>query len=169
MIKFKLRKFRRNDEESLRKNINDIDINRNTLDIPYPYTKKDAKFWIKRNLKLNKAKKQEEINLVIDINNEVVGSIGLNHISKEHDCAEVGYWLAKKYWGYGIMTKAVEEIIKFAFNKLKLNRVYARVFTFNKASAKVLEKSGFKLEGHLIKNVKKEGKYYDSFVYGLVK
>ena len=69
--KFILRPFKRGDESSLRGNINNKKIYRNTLDIPYPYTLKDAKDWISRNLREMRRKKPTMINLVIDINEEV--------------------------------------------------------------------------------------------------
>ena len=169
MIKFKLRRFKKGDEETLRKNINDPNVYKNTIRIPYPYTKKDSRNWINHNLKLNKIKKPEEINFVIDINGEVAGSVSLDGISRNKNNAEIGYWLSKKYWGYGIMTKAVKKVINFCFNKLKLKRIYAYVFVFNKASARVLEKVGFKLEGKLRKNFRKKRKYYDSFLYAIIK
>ena len=56
-MKFKLRKFKRGDEISLQKNIDHEEIAKSTLYIPYPYTLKNAKYWVKRNLKLNKQKK----------------------------------------------------------------------------------------------------------------
>lgn len=169
MIKFKLRKFKKGDEESLRKNINDFDIYKSTLNIPYPYTKKDAKFWVNHSLKLNKSKNPETINFVIDINNEVAGSVGLIHINRKNNNAEIEYWLAKKYWGNGITTKAVKDVVNFAFNKLKIKRIYAHVFPFNKASTKVLEKNGFKFEGKLRKSAKKNNKYYDSLLCSIIK
>ena len=95
-VKFKLRKFQAGDEESLRKSINDADIARNTLAIPHPYTKKDARSWIESNLKLHKLRKPAEINLAIEINGEVAGGLGFDKIDRINRNAEVGYWLAKK-------------------------------------------------------------------------
>ncbi|MEM4703275.1 MAG: GNAT family N-acetyltransferase [Candidatus Pacearchaeota archaeon] len=167
-MKFKLRRFKRRDQESLRRNINDKKIARNTLTIPHPYKKKDARYWINHNLRLYKFKKPKEINWVIDINGEVAGSVGLAKIDRINKNAEIGFWLAKKYWNQGIMTRAVRQIIKFGFKKLKLKRIYAYVFVFNKASQKVLEKTGFKLEGKLQKHVLKNGRYYDDLVYSKI-
>jgi len=164
---FILRPFQKGDEKSLAKNINNKKIHRNTLDIPYPYTLKDAKEWINKNLKETKKKKPSMINFVIDINGEVAGSVGFSNI-KEHK-AEIGYWLAEKYWGKGIMSEAVKLVTKFGFNKLKLKRIYAYVFPFNKASMRVLEKNGYKLEGVLRKNVKKGTKFLDDYLFAKIK
>lgn len=164
---FILRPFRRGDEESLVENINNKKIYRNTSHIPYPYTLKDAEEWVTKNLKEAIKKRPKEINFVIDINSEVAGSIGFSKI--EGHKAEIGYWLAEKYWGRGITTQVVKLITKFGFEKLKLRRIYAHVFFFNKASIKVLEKAGYKFEGTLRKNVMKDGKFIDNYLLARVR
>ena len=165
--KFILRPFKRGDENSLKENINNKKIYRNTLSIPYPYTLKDAKDWITKNLKEMKRKRPNMINFAIDINGEVVGGIGLRKI--EGHKAEIGYWLAEKYWGQGIMTKAVKLVTEFGFKKLKLKRIYAYVFSWNKPSMGVLEKAGYKLEGILRKHIKKNNKFIDTYLFAKVR
>jgi len=165
--KFVLRPYRKGDEKSSAENINNKKIYRNTLHIPYPYTLKDAKKWIAKNLKEAKKKNPTKINFVIDINNEIAGSVGFHKI-KGYE-AEIGYWLAEKYWGKGIMTKAVKSVTKFGFEKLKLKRIYASVFPFNKASRQVLKKAGYKFEGILRKEVKKDNKFLDAYLLAKVK
>ncbi|KPJ73052.1 hypothetical protein AMJ48_02300 [Parcubacteria bacterium DG_74_1] len=166
--KFILRPFRRGDEKSLMKNINNPTIARNTLRIPYPYKLKDARWWINRNLKLARKKKKIEINFAIEMNKEIIGGVGLDKMFYGHS-AEIGYWLGKKYWGQGIMTEAVKLVTKYGFNKLKLSRIYAFVFSFNRASAAVLKNAGFKYEGKLRKHVKKGNKLLDDLLFAKVK
>lgn len=166
--KFILRPYKKEDEVSLARNINDRTIYRNTLMIPYPYTLKDAKEWIEKNLKENKKKQPAEINFAIDINNEVVGGIGFRAIIKNHQ-AEIGYWLTRKYWNKGIMTLAIQKATKFGFEKIKFRRIYALVFPFNKASMRILEKNGYKLEGILRKDIKKDNKFLDDYLFAKVK
>ena len=67
------------------------------------------------------------------------------------------------------MTKAVKLAIKFAFEKLKLKRVYGRAFCFNPASKRVMEKAGLKLEGIARKEAKKDNKFIDSWLLARVK
>lgn len=165
--KFILRPFRKGDEASLIENINNKKIARNTLRISYPYTLKDARFWINRNLKLDKNKKKTEINFAIVINGKVVGGIGLDKIYGH--CAEIGYWLGEKYWGQGIMTEAVKLVTKYGFEKLGLRRIYAFTFPFNKASAAVLKNAGYKYEGKLRKHVKKGNIFLDDLLFAKVK
>ncbi|MBS3174696.1 GNAT family N-acetyltransferase [Candidatus Woesearchaeota archaeon] len=165
--KFTLRYFKKGDEISLQKNINNKNIADMALTIPYPYKPKDAKKWVKENLQGYRHKNKEKINFVIDINREVVGSIGLIDIKKDHK-AEIGYWLAEKYWGQGIMTEAVNLILNYGFKKLKLKRIYGKVFTFNKGSQKVLKKAGFSYEGYLKKDIIKNKKLIGVYVFGKI-
>ncbi|GAG41967.1 unnamed protein product, partial [marine sediment metagenome] len=58
---------------------------------------------------------------------------------------------------------------KFGFEKIKLRRIYACVFPFNKASMKVLKKNGYKLEGVLRKEIKKGNKLLDNYLFAKVK
>ena len=160
---FILRPCKKGDEKSLAENINNKKIYRNTLAIPYPYTLKDAKEQINKNLKEAKKKNQKKINFVIDINDEAAGSVGFSKI--EGHRAEIGYWLAEKYWGKGIMTEAVKLTTKFGFEKLKLRRISAYVFPFNRASRRVLEKAGFKFERILHKQFKKDNKFLDGYLF----
>jgi ribosomal-protein-alanine N-acetyltransferase len=67
------------------------------------------------------------------------------------------------------MTDAVKTYVHYAFAELELLRLTAHVFAFNLASARVLEKNGFKLEGHLRKHFCKDGNLIDANLYGLLK
>lgn len=164
---FILRPFRKDDEFSLAKNINDKEVIQNTIINIYPYKLKDAKDWVKKNLEEDKKRKPKMINFVIDIDGEVAGSVGF--VKVEEYKAEIGYWLAKKYWNKGTMTRAVKLTTKFGFEKLRFRRIYAYTFSFNKRSARVLEKSDYKFEGILKKNTKKGKKFIDDYLFARVR
>jgi len=166
--KFILRPYRKEDQDSLVKNINNKKIARNTLYIPYPYKASNARSWINYNLKLDKKKKKEEINFVIDIGGEVAGSIGLRKIKAGH-MAEMGYWMGEKYRGQGIMTSVLKEITKYGFNQLKLRRMEIRIFPFNHASRRVAEKVGYRCEGRMRKDIIKNKKFEDTLLFAKVR
>ena len=163
--KFILRPFRKGDEESLRRSINNRTIYKNTLSIPYPYTLKDAKKWVAKAIEKTKQRKSDSVYFVIDIGGEVAGSVSFIKQYK----AEIGYWLGEKYWRQGIMTEAVKLATKFGFKELKLKRIYAYVFPWNKASMRVLEKAGYNLEGILRKDIKKNNKFIDAYLFAKVR
>ena len=155
------------DEKSLQRNINHKDIYKYTLRIPYPYKLIDAREWVRQCILMSKKRKKRSINLAIEINRTVKGGIGLENI--EGHKAEIGYWLGKKYWNFGIMTKAVKLVTNFGLNKLKLRRIFAYVFPQNAASAIVLEKNGYEFEGLLRKHHIKNGRFIDAKLYAKTK
>jgi RimJ/RimL family protein N-acetyltransferase len=164
---FILRPYRKGDEVSLQKNINHRYIYRYTMNIPYPYSMKDANEWIQKCLKNQKNKKLGRFIFAIDINSEVVGAVGFQ--KPDTHKSEIGYWLNKKYWNRGIMTQALKLVTKFGFEKIGLRRIFATTFVQNKASRRVLEKSGYKLEGIMRKYHKKDNKFIDAAMYAKVR
>jgi RimJ/RimL family protein N-acetyltransferase len=55
----------------------------------------------------------------------LIGTIGLRDIDPEHSQAEMGLWIGVEWWGCGYATEAAGAVVRFAFNGLNLNRVYA--------------------------------------------
>ncbi len=165
---FILRPLKRSDAKSLSENAHNRTIYKNTLRIPYPYTLEEAKKWIEKNIREERKKEPKMVNFAIDIDGEVAGMVGFSGIEKKHK-AEAGYWIGEKYWGQGIMSEAIRIADEFAFKQLGLVKITAQVFDGNKASCRVLEKNGYKLEGKLEKHVKKDGKLIDAFVFGRIR
>ena len=161
-----LRGWKNSDIDSLVENANNYSIAVNMRDLfPSPYTTEDGKTFID-------IVSNEENNcfFAITVNNKAVGGIGLTLGEDiERISAEVGYWLGEKYWGKGITSSALEGISDYAFKELGLRRIFAKPLEHNSASRRVLEKTGFVLEGILQKSVIKEGKIYNQALYALVK
>lgn len=106
----------------------------------------------------------------IEVNGEAAGSIGIFPQSDIHEkSAEIGYWLSEKYWGNGIMPGAIAEIVAYGFETFDIVRIYARPFSTNKDSQRVLEKAGFVLEARLKKALYKSGEYMDELIYSKLK
>ena len=161
-----LRKWKDSDLESLVKNANNPNVASTLRDaFPYPYTDEDGKEWIE-------FAEDEEwgYNFAITINNKAVGGIGLI-VGKdiERKSSEVGYWIGEDHWGKGIVSSALEGIVKFAFNELDLERVFAVPLEHNTASRKVLEKNNFVLEGILRSSVVKSGKIHNQALYAKIR
>lgn len=140
--------------------------------IPYPYTEKDADWWIDHVLSSTKDNGGRSSNWVIRRSKDdyLVGGIGFLDLKlgQTHK-AELGYWLAKPFWGQGLMTEAVKRAAGFAFQEFGLTRITAHVFDFNKRSARVLQKTGFQYEGCLRQHFKKNGQIFDGLIYSLLK
>jgi len=165
--KFTLRPFKKSDAKSIAKYVNDKTIYDNTLHIPYPYKLKDAREWMDRTMPEYNKRKPSKFHLGIEIKGEIVGCVSLMELQGGHK-AELGYWLARKYWRKGIMSEAVAEMCEVGFKKFDLKRIYAYTFLHNKGSQGVLKKNGFKKEGMLKKNILKDGKYIDEYLFAKV-
>jgi RimJ/RimL family protein N-acetyltransferase len=80
---------------------------------------------------------------------------------------ELGYWVAEPFWGKGIMTKAVLQMVDYGFKTFDITRIFARPFGTNIASQTVLEKAGFILEARLDKTLYKNGEFLDELIYAV--
>lgn len=87
------------------------------------------------------------------------GAIGFYHISKEHKKAEIGFWLLPEYWGKGYVSEAIDNVLTYAADNLKLHRIEAFVESENNASANALKKLHFQYEGRMKDSELKNGKF----------
>lgn len=101
--------------------------------------------------------------------NEIIGSCGYNSLDYENAKAEIGYDIAKKYWGKGYAPEAISSLIRYAFNFLNFNRVEAKVEPENVNSIKVLQKLRFTYEGTLRQCEKSKEKFIDLQIYSKLK
>ncbi|HEX8355704.1 MAG TPA: GNAT family N-acetyltransferase [Pyrinomonadaceae bacterium] len=165
-----LSSVRPTDKPALLEHFGTRDISETTLNIPYPYTESDADSWLHKRIAHSEGSGKEVTFAVRDAGGMLIGVVGADshRVGASHR-AEIGYWLARQYWGRGLMTDAVRAYIGYAFGELRLLRLTAQVVEFNPGSARVLEKNGFKLEGRLRSHVRKGGKLFDVRFYGLLK
>lgn len=161
---FKLRPWEIGDLESLVLYANNFNIAKFLTDaFPHPYTIDNGKAFIEF------ANKDNPVHIfAIDINGQAAGGIGIHPQTDIHrKNAELGYWLAEPFWGRGIITKAIGEIVDFAFKTYDINRIFARPFGTNKASQRVLEKAGFKLEARIENSLFKKEELIDELIYAV--
>jgi RimJ/RimL family protein N-acetyltransferase len=160
-----VRSFEFSDEEALVKYANNPNVSKLLRDLfPSPYTKADAKLWLKY-----ACKQKVETNFAIANREELIGAIGIT-IQEDVNrySAEIGYWLAEPFWRKGIATEALKIFTEYVFKNFKINRLYAMVFDGNAASEKVLIKAGYQKEGTLKKAVYKEGIFLDQYIYAIL-
>lgn len=164
----KIRKWKLSDAKDLAMALSNRKIQDNLRDgLPYPYTEQDGMDYISSMIS---ADENETFAFAITVNDKAVGSIGVFRQENIHrQTGELGYYIAEKYWGKGIMTEAVRQICKFVFEKSDMIRIYAEPFAYNAASCRVLEKVGFQYEGTLRSNAVKNGKVIDMKMYSLLK
>ncbi|WP_304196340.1 GNAT family N-acetyltransferase [Flavobacterium alvei] len=112
----------------------------------------------------------EGVNWAITLknNDKLIGIIGLYRIKPEHFRAEIGYMLLPEYHGKGIVSEAINEVVKYGFDVIKLHSIEAIIDPENFASEKVLQKNGFVKEAHLKENEYYEGKFLDTVIYSII-
>jgi len=161
-----IRSYEHFDKPSLAKYANNIKIFGKLKDkFPHPYTEEDAKEWL--GLACNQ---NPELNFAIANETELIGAIGLQlQDDVNRFSAEIGYWIGEPFWGHGIASSALIAMSDYAFKHFKFNRLFAGVFEGNDASAKVLEKAGYKLEGKLKKAVYKDGNFLDQYMFAILR
>ena len=98
-------------------------------------------------------------------NNKIIGTVGFVNWDKDKNEMEIGYAISQKYWGLGIVTEAVNEVIKFGFEQLKLSAITSRCKPVNIGSFRVLEKSGFSFNGIIKDQLLVKGKLEDMRMY----
>ena len=109
-------------------------------------------------------------NFAIDVAGDAVGGIGFTvQYDVARRSAEIGYWLGEDFWGRGIATEALIAVTDYAFSNYDVCRLYAHVFDWNRASARVLEKAGYQFEGRMKKSVTKDGQTIDQLMYAKVR
>ncbi len=163
--KIKLSQIKYNDAGDLVFFMNDREIIKNTLNIPFPYTYESAVSWIEL-----VEEKRKEYNFLVDwairYDGRLVGGISfLNPEDFFHKKGEIGYWIGKAYRNQKIMTRILPIFCKYGFDKFELETIEAKVFEWNQNSMKLLENVGFFYDRDLLnafeKNKQKlSGKLY---------
>lgn len=107
--------------------------------------------------------------LIIDTGtHEVVGSVDINQINRNHNFGNIGYWVASSHVGRGIATSAVKMAARFGFTEAGFTRLEIAALTENWASRRVAEKAGAKLECIARNRLTGWGKSHDAAVYALI-
>ena len=131
--------------------------------LPYPYTEADADWWLGM---VTANDGNEGLWRAVVANGQIVGSISVEIIADENrTVGSVGYMILTPFWSQGIGTEAVRQICEIAFRELALECIIGEIFPENLASARVLEKNGFRLKGTSEGSVVKGGRVIDIKVY----
>jgi|SRR5690606_20186026 len=113
---------------------------------------------------------QEGINWAITQkgNDTLIGMIGFYRMNKDAFRAEVGYILHPDYQGKGIISEALQKVMEFGFEQMKLHSITAIIDPENIASEKVLQKANFVKEAHFKEDFYFNGEFLDSVHYSII-
>lgn len=168
----RLRPWRLADAEALARIADFPEIGRGLRDrFPTPYGLNDAIEWLSwlDTHDGDKTKGWPTV-LCIEIEGRPVGGIGFEPLDDIHRLgAECGYWLTPAQWGRGIATAATQLLVAYVWQHTELIRLYAGVFPWNVASARVLERAGFQYEATLRSALVKHGQVYDELIYSCLR
>jgi ribosomal-protein-alanine N-acetyltransferase len=164
MEMIELRKFEQKDEALLISYLNDeAQTHFLSARLPQPYTKEAATWWVNTGSKIG-------VVYAIIHNGIFVGSISaIPGEFEKQKTAEIGYWVAKPYWGKGIASEALQKFTELLFENTDFIRLNASVFEGNFGSAKVLQKCGYKLDAVLEKAIYKNGVVFNEMLYSKIR
>ena len=89
----------------------------------------------------------------------MIGTCGFTQFNLESNSAEIGYVLARPYWGIGIAPEAARAVLRFGFRELRLHRIEAHYMIGNDRSRRVMEKIGMRFEGVRRDSLHVKGRY----------
>jgi len=102
--------------------------------------------------------------------NDSIGGVGLREVDRENASAEVSIFISKPAeWSKGLGTDAMRVMLDFAFGEMRLERVWLRVFDYNRRAARSYEKAGFVKEVLLRHDRFHRGKHHDTDLMAIVR
>jgi ribosomal-protein-serine acetyltransferase len=148
-----------------------VDANRSYLArwLPWPEqirTVNDEREWIRSRRAPGAA--DSELALLIVEDGIIAGGLGIAGLGSVHRAVEVGYWLAARAQGRGLVTRSCRAALKYLFESRAVNRVQIRAAVDNARSRAVPERLGFTLEGIQRQAVLLNGSFQDLAVYSML-
>ncbi len=108
--------------------------------------------------------------IIICENGQHIGNIKIGPIHPHYHVGEISYFIGEKEcWNKGIASEAIRLVCEFGFHVLKLHKIDAETYDCAIGSQEALKKNGFRKEGTLMEEVLYDGKYINTFRWGLLK
>jgi RimJ/RimL family protein N-acetyltransferase len=166
--RLQLRPLERSDTLAIQRSAGNREIADSMISLPHPYPADEAECYFARHQAERKAGRAVAFIIEHKAEGWFCGLVEVRAIDRQHSLGELSFWLAVEAWGQGYMTEAVREVVRYGFEDLGLNRLYAYHMVRNPASGRVLEKNGFKQEGLLRQRVRKWGKFEDVALWAIL-
>jgi RimJ/RimL family protein N-acetyltransferase len=136
-----------------------------------PRDRREARASLKRKIGQTRIEKTGDVlNLAVTERSGgvVIGDVMLAYTSALHHQAELGYVFLPAAHGHGYATEASAVMVDLAFEAVGVHRVFAHLDPRNTPSARLLERLGLRLEGHLVQNEMVKGEWTDDLIYGVL-
>jgi len=137
-----------------------------------PHLEQDAKEWLQLAVAAQKKTPRQMYYWAICLkpSGKLIGGMGIDILSVENaNSAEVGYSLHRSYWHQGYGTEAVLAGLSYLFDQTSVRRIVAHCRESNLPSVRLLEKIGFRREGHFVEDVEVRGRLMNSFWYAMLR
>lgn len=135
-----------------------------------PETLKDVEQFIERNNKeFNQPESWYQFLITEKDTKAVIGDIGIHFFGSENLQVELGITLNKDFQGRGYASEALKGVINFLFSDLKKHRIMASIDPENIDSLKLMERIGFRKEGHFVKSLFWKNNWTDDVIYALLR
>ncbi len=139
------------------------------ISIPVRYSLDGAKAWIAAQVYSFRRLTAVHFAMELRETGELIGAVELGDIDREHLQAELSFWVGAQWWGQGYATEVAGEIMRFGFDVLELNRIYAKTLVRSAGSARVMRKLRMRREGVLRERVCRDGKFEDVGLYAALR
>ena len=136
--------------------------------VPFAQSVEDSKKYVQDSIESWAKSSLFDYSLFLKSTGERLGALGLHSISWQFLKGEMGYWMAKKYEGFGYMTEAVAQLESISF-EVGFNRLEVRCSPENTKSAAIPRRLGYSLEGVLRQNFLLNGEFRDTALYSKLK
>jgi RimJ/RimL family protein N-acetyltransferase len=154
-----IREQRETDEATLKKLFTDEEVAKNILRFS------DADSWIPEFRKSLKDRYVFAFTILAD--GKIVGRIRLEDPSLCRSTYRVTFVVGRQFWNQGVCTEALKQLVRFAFEELKLQKLFGGHDSDNPAAGRVFEKAGFRQEGVQRAQAWRDGRYVDAVSWGL--
>ncbi|MEN8204185.1 MAG: GNAT family N-acetyltransferase [Bacteroidota bacterium] len=167
--RLQLRPLELSDASAIQKVASTREVADTMISLPHPYPLGESERYIAR--KQVEREVGRSITFIIEkkTEREFYGVIEVRDIDREHSQGELSFWLVVEAWGMGYMSEVVQAVVRFGFEVLSLNRLYAYHMLRNQASSRIFEKNGFRQEGLLHQRVRKWGQYEDVALWAILR
>jgi [ribosomal protein S5]-alanine N-acetyltransferase len=117
---------------------------------------------------VSRPRRDFELGVIDRASGELIGGCGLHSRREASREYETGYCLRRDWWGKGVGSETVRALVDFGFQNLRAHRIYAQVSPGNDASSRILERLGFRLEGHLRRDEFARQEWHDTLLYAVL-
>ena len=134
-----------------------------------PKTLNDVNEFISKNpSEINKPETWFQLVIMEKSTNKIIGDIGIHFIDSDNFQSEIGCTLSKEYHGKGFATETIRATVDYLFRKLDKHRIVTSIDPQNINSIKLVERLGFRKEGHFKESLLIDGEWVDDIVYAIL-